>query len=97
MLAMSDLYVDTAGLRAVEHRLGVVADDLQSCSAALHAASSAGLGDAALEDACSDFAASWSYGTGRLGAAAAAVRATLAEGLQVYTDIEAELASLAWA
>ena len=71
MSVMSDLYVDTAGLRAVEGALGRVADDLRACAVNLLTATAAGLGDVGLEAACVEFVDSWSYGTARLGDAAA--------------------------
>ena len=92
---MADLYVDTAGLRWVEAALGRVEDDLRACSATLAAASATALGDDALDDACERFVDSWSYGTGELGRAATTVREVLGEGLRVYAQIDAELASLA--
>ena len=92
---MTDLYVDTAGLRKVESALGRVEGDLRVCSATLAAATAAGLGDGALDAACTAFVDSWSYGTGQLGQAATTVREVLSEGLRVYAQIETELASLA--
>lgn len=92
---MSDLYVDTPGLRVVEGALGRVEHDLRACSASLLAATSTGLGDAGLDDACAEFVDSWSHGTEQLGRAATTVREVLAEALRVYAQIEAELASVA--
>lgn len=92
---MSDLYVDTPGLRVVEGALGRVEADLRACSATLLAASSTGLGDAALDAACAEFVDGWGYGTEQLGKAATTVREVLVQALRVYTEIEAELASLA--
>lgn len=90
---MPDLYVDIAGLRVVESALGRVEDDLRACSATLRAATSDGLGDDGLDAACAAFVDSWSYGTGQLGQAATTVREVLGEGLRVYVQIDAELAS----
>ncbi len=92
---MSDLYVNTPGLRVVEGALGRVEEDLRTCSATLLAASSTGLGDAGLDAACADFVDSWGYGTEQLGQAATTVREVLIQALRVYAEIEAELASLA--
>lgn len=97
MGGMSDLYVDTAGLRVVEGALGRVAGDLRACATTLMTATAAGLGDDELEAACVDFVDSWSYGTSQLAVAASTVREVLAEGLRVYAQIEAELASVATA
>ena len=92
---MSDLYVDTAGLRVVEAALAGVEDDLRACAATLRAATSTGLGDDGLDAACAEFVDCWSYGTEQLGEAASSVRRVLADGLRVYAEIEAELASAA--
>ena len=92
---MSDLYVDTAGLRVVASALGRVEDDLLACAATLRAATADGLGDAGFDSACADFVGTWSYGTGELGEAATVVRQVLAEALRVYDQIDAELASAA--
>jgi len=95
MLTMSDLYVNTPGLTAVEGALGRVEDELRACSATLLAATSTGLGAPGLDAACAEFVGSWSYGTEQLGQAAATVREVLAQALRVYTQIDTELASLA--
>lgn len=92
---MSDLYVDTAGLRVVERALGRVEHDLRACASTLQGATYAGLGDAGLDAACAEFVDTWSYGTEQLGHAAATVNGVLAEGLRVYEQVEAELAALA--
>lgn len=92
---MSDLYVDTAGLRAVEGALGRVADDLRACAVTLQDVTYADLGDVELEAACAGFVDSWAFGAEQLGQAAATVRDVLADGLRVYAQIDAELASLA--
>lgn len=91
---MSDLYVDLTVLRRTERDLDGVAEELRVCARALQEASAQDLGSHQLDRACDAFRETWAYGAKQLGSAAAQVGQQLGEGLRVYAEADAQLASI---